>query len=153
MVDLGVSAEFFPAAAPSCDDPSVGPWRWFSAGGANLLHASGKSLANRLLFLLATRGAAEDYVSSLWRIATGLTSTPDALASSRPEATRPQTVHLAARRCPPDTGPRAGESPPDLLAHQATVHHPDAPRLAVLTFHHAQNDFHRRDIARLRQGL
>src|ERR1035437_7226460 len=29
-----------------------------------------------------------------------------------------------------------------LLAHDPTIHHPDAPRLTVLTLHHAQNRFH-----------
>src|SRR3954452_13906369 len=55
-------------------------------------------------------------------------------------------LHLAPRRAHQILAASFADRRKILLAHNAAVKHPDAACLAVLTFHHAQDCFHRRDI-------
>ena len=110
-------------------------------------HPRGKPFSDGLLFFLAARGAAQNVrLFSLWNrnllhLHVGTHLGPVVL-----EQLRFKLLHLAARRAHQILATAFPNRLQILLAHDAAIHHPDAPRLAVLALHHAQNRFHRRDI-------
>jgi len=107
----------------------------------------GKPAADRLLFFLAARRAAQDICFLALRQA-------DLLHFHFGPHSRPvllqqfclKLLHLAAR-CPHQILAASFADRRQIrLAHDAAVKHPDPARLSILALYHAQDRLHRRDV-------
>ena len=112
------------------------------------LHAVGKTIANRLLFLLAARRPAQNVRllalrdSDLLHFHLGPHPRPVIL-----EQFFFKPLHLAAGRTRQILAATLSYRRQILLAHNAAIEDPDPACLAILALDHAQNRLHGRDVA------
>src|SRR5712692_6419363 len=102
----------------------------------------------RIAFSFSLRPAVRHkiYVSSPWGIATCLTSTSGRTWVQSSFSNSASNRFIWWRRAYQILPTPFAYRRQIFLTHDPSVHHPDAPRLTVLTFHHAQYAFHGRHV-------
>src|SRR5581483_5817241 len=111
----------------------------------SILHAVGKALPDGFLLLFASAGAAQN--ESLFALGDRHLLHFHLRSHLNPIVLQQlgfKLLHLAAWRTHQVLAAAFPDRREILIAHDAAIHYPDAPRLAVFALHHAQNRFHRR---------